>query len=454
MVSGTLRFDGSSKFGENNRFGLFPAGSVGWVLSKENFMKNIGFISNMKIRAGYGVVGNQLIGEYARFELWEPSYAGISPNWFTQLFGLYSGGTAYDLSGADGGTMPSGFKLSQTANPNLKWESTREINLGLDFGLLSQKITGSFDYFWRETSNILTKPPVLATEGEGASMFINGASLENQGWEFVLGYQDKKGDFSYGITGNFSHFVDKITYLPQNAITAYPYNAEKTIIGHSSTEQFGYVYDGIFQNIDEVNDAATQAGKAVGRIRYKDITPDGIINELDKDWLGTLNPKLIYGFTGDVSYKNFSLSVFVRGVYGALVQDRAKMEFGLVGYVNGSNKYSSLLDAWTPENPDSDIPMLSTINTTLESSPSDYTLVNGSYFKVQNIQLSYNLPKSLLNRVKMQSARVYIVGENLILLFDRKGPKAFTGSDPETPYTNLTGYPKPVVLTFGIDIQL
>jgi TonB-linked SusC/RagA family outer membrane protein len=454
IVSGTIRYDGSSKFGENNRFGLFPAGSFGWVISQEEFMSNIPLISNMKLRAGYGVVGNQMIGDYSRFQLWEPSYAGISPNWFTQLFGLYQGGTAYDLSGNDGGTLPSGFKLTQTANPNLKWESTREINIGLDFGFLSQKLTGSFDYFWRETSNILTRPPILATQGEGAAMWINGATLQNKGWEFVLGYRDTKGDLTYGITGNFSHFMDKVTYLPENAIPNYPYNEKENIIGHSSTEQFGWVYDGIFQNQDEVDAHAAQPGKGIGRIRFKDLNDDGIINDLDKDWLGTLIPKLIYGLSGDVSYKNFSLSVFVRGVYGALVQDRAKLEFGLLGYVNGSNKYSSLVNAWTPENPDSNIPMLSYSNINQEERASNYTLVNGSYLKLQNVQLSYDLPKSVLDYVKIPSARVYVMGENLILLFDRKGPKAFTGPDPETPYTNLTGYPKPVVVTFGIDIQL
>ena len=197
-----------------------------------------------------------------------------------------------------------------------------------------------------------------------------------------------------------------------------------------------------------------QPGKGIGRIRFKDLNNDGIINVLDQDWLGTLNPKLIYGLTGEVSYKDFSLSVFVRGVYGALVQDRAKLEFGLLGYVNGSNKYSSLLDAWTPQNTGSNIPMLSYNNINQEERSSNYTLVNGSYVKLQSISLSYNVPKSALNLIKVQSARIYVMGENLILLFDKKGPKAFSGPDPETPYTNLTGYPKPVVVTFGIDIQL
>jgi TonB-dependent starch-binding outer membrane protein SusC len=454
IVSGTVRYDGSSRFGENNRFGLFPAGSVGWVVSQENFMKNISVISNLKLRAGYGIVGNQEIGDYSRFQLWKPSYQGISPNWFTQLFGLYSGGTAYDLSGADKGTMPSGFQMTQSANPNLKWESTSELNLGLDFSLLNRKISGSFDYFTRETRDILTTPPFLAAQGEGSTMTVNGATMKNRGWEFVLGFNDKKGDFSYSITGNFSHFADEVTYLPETVIANYPGNTEKTIIGHSITSQFGYIYDGLFQNQDEVNAHATQPGKGIGRIRFKDLNKDGTINVLDQDWLGTLNPKLIYGLTSEVSYKDFSLSVFIRGVYGALVQDRAKLEFGLLGYVNGSNKYSSLLDAWTPQNTGSNIPMLSYNNINQEERSSNYTLVNGSYVKLQSISLSYNVPKSVLNVIKVQGARIYAMGENLILLFDRKGPKAFSGPDPETPYTNLTGYPKPVVVTFGIDIQL
>lgn len=454
IVSGTVRYDGSSRFGENNRFGLFPAGSVGWVLSEENFMKKIELIPYLKLRAGYGVVGNQEIGDYSRFQLWQPSYQGISPNWFTQLFGLYQGGTAYDLNGADKGTLPSGFSMIQSANPDLKWESTSEINLGIDISLLNKKINGSFDYFSRETKDILTTPPYLAAQGEGATMTVNGATMSNKGWELVLGYKDSKGEFSYSITGNFSHFMDKITYLPETVIANYPGNLEKTIIGHSRTSQFGYIYDGLFQNQDEVLAHAAQPGKGIGRIRFKDLNNDGLINVLDQDWLGTLNPKLIYGIASEVTYKGLTLSVFFRGVYGALVQDRAKLEFGLLGYVNGSNKYSSLLDAWTPQNTDSYIPMISYNNINQEDRSSNYTLVNGSYLKLQSIQLSYNLPKSFLNSIRIQSARIYALGENLALWFDKKGPKAFSGPDPETPYTNLTGYPKPIAVSFGIEIQL
>jgi TonB-dependent starch-binding outer membrane protein SusC len=450
MLSATIRYDGSSRFGKNNRFGLFPAGSAAWVISRENFMENIKLLSNLKLRVGYGIVGNQEIGNYSRFQLWRPDYVGD-----VGFFNIASGGTAYDLSGIDTGTLPSGFRSSQSANPDLKWESTTELNLGLDFGLLNQKITGSFDYFTRKTKDILTTPPYLGVIGEGGSQVVNGATMQNKGWEFELGYSDKKGDIGYSIRGNFSHFADEITYLPESVVRNYAGNTEQTIIGHSSTSMFGYVTDGLFQSQPEVDAYAAQPGKGIGRIRYKDLNKDGIIDQLDQDWLGTTNPKLIYGVTGEISYKNFSLTIFFRGVQGTLVEDMAKQEKNsFLGLLAGQNKGVSLLDAWTPHNTGSTIPMLSFSNNNTEDRNSDYIIVNGSFFKLQTLQLNYNLPANIVKSIKLQSVRFFCAGENLVLLFDKKGANAFTGPDPETPVTQFTGYPKPIKITFGCDISL
>ena len=450
IVSATVRYDGSSRFGQNNKFGLFPAASVGWVINKENFMQNLKVISNLKLRAGAGTVGNQEVGDYSRFQLWVPSYAGNPA-----FFGIETGGTAYDLNGTDTGNLPSGYRSTQASNPNLKWESTNELNLGVDFGFINQKISGSFDYFSRKTKNILTTPPYLGAIGEGGTQVVNGATMANAGWEFVLGFSDKKGDFSYSFTGNFSHFADKITFLPPSVVRNYPGNVDQTIIGHSVTSIFGYKTDGIFQNQPEVDAAPVQPGKGIGRIRYKDLNNDGQITPLDQTWLGNTNPKLIYGITAEVSYKNFSLSVFTRGIYGVLVSDVAKQEkYSFLGLVNGMNKGVSLLDAWTPQNTGSTIPMLSFANNNSEDRVSDYLRVNGSFFKVESVQLSYSLPKSVVSSIKLESARIYVIGENLLLFYQKKGTSAFTGPDPETPITQFTGYPKPVVFTFGIDITL
>ena len=452
LLSATVRYDGSSKFGKENRFGLFPAASVGWVINKERFMQNLKSISNIKLRAGYGVVGNQAIGDYSRFQLWRPDYAGTA----LALWGL--GGTAYDLSGVDTGTLPSGFRATQSANPDLKWESTTEINTGIDFGVFDQKISGSFDYFWRETKDILTDPPSLGVYGEGATQVVNGATMQNKGWEFSLGYSGEKGDWGYGLRVNLSHFVDEITYLPENVVRNYPGNTQQTIIGHSVTSVFGYVTDGIFQNQDEVDAHANQPGKGIGRIRYKDLTGpdgvvDGVVDAYDQKWLGSTNPDLLYGISGEISYKNFSLNLFVRGVQGILVDDVAKAEKNsFLGSVAGMNKGVALLDAWTPQNTSSTIPMLSFNNNNDELRTSDYTLVNGSYIKLQTVQFNYTLPSKLTEKAKLKNVRFYCSGENLLVFFDKKGADSFTGPDPETPGISATNYPKPVKVTFGCDI--
>jgi len=454
LLTGTLRYDGSSRFGQNTRYGLFPSGSAGWVISKEKFMNEIRLISNLKLRTGYGIVGNQAIGDYSRFQLWRPDYAGT-----VGFFGG-SGGTAYDINGVDTGTLPSGFRATQAANPDLKWESTSEFNAGIDFGFMKQKITGGFDYFSRDTKNILTTPPILGVMGEGASQVVNGATMSNNGWEFSIGYSSEKTkDFSYGMRVNLSHFADKITYLPAAVVRNYAGNTVQTIIGHSSTSLFGYVTNGLFQNQAEVDAAPTQPGKGIGRIRYKDLSgpngvPDGNIDQLDQTWLGTTNPKLIYGVSGDVSYKNFSLNFFVSGLAGVLVNDLAKQEkYSFLGLVAGMNKGVSLLDAWTPQNTGSTIPMLSFANNNTEGRSSDYTIVNGAYVKLQTVQLNYTIPQRILSQLKLQSVRVYCSGDNLLVLYQKKGTSAFTGPDPETPVSQFGGYPKPVKFTFGMDIS-
>lgn len=448
LITGTLRYDGSSKFGKNNRFGFFPSAAVAWVVSKENFMKGISLISNLKVRAGYGKTGNQAIGDYSRFQLWRPDYAGT-----VGFFGA-SGGTAYDINGVDTGTLPSGFRATQAANDNLKWESTGELNFGFDFGFINQKLTGGFDYFSRQTKDILTTPPIMGVMGEGATRTVNGATMENKGWELSLAYTDVAGDFNYRVGVNLSHFADMITYLPPSVLRNYAGNTEQTIIGHSVTSVFGYVTDGIFQNQAEVDAAAAKPGKGIGRIRYKDLNDDGVIDQLDQTWLGNTNPKLLYGITGEIAYKNLSLSIFINGVSGVIVNDVAKQEKNsFLGLVAGMNKGVSLLDAWTPQNTSSTIPMLSFNNNNDEGRSSDYTRVNGSYVKLQTLQLNYNIPQKIINQIKLQSLRVYCSGENLLVFFQKKGTEAFTGPDPETPTANFGGYPKPVKVTFGVDIS-
>lgn len=444
LASATIRYDGSSRFGENNVFGFFPAVSLGWVLSKEDyFVQNFSSISNLKIRAGAGRVGNQEIGDYVRFQQYLSNYGTVGP-------GVRASGSAYDIEGANTGALPSGFVAVRTANPNLRWETTEEINAGIDFGFYNQKLYGSFDYFTRTTRDILVTPPTPGTMGEGAIQTVNGATMANRGFELALGYFDSKGDFTYSIEGNITRFADEVTFLPESVVRSYGGNVEKTILGQSSTAFFGYVADGLFQNEEEVAQHATQPGKGVGRIRYRDLNGDGLIDALDQDWLGNALPDFTYGVNLQVGYKNFSLSVFLRGVAGITVNDGSKNTTDFLGTNVGVNKGARLLEAWTPENTTSTIPAVSLFNANSETRPSTYLLVDGSYFKVQTVQLSYMVPQPILQKLSLTGLRFYGIADNSLLLFNRRGPYVYSGADPETPGSI---FPRPIRYTFGVEVK-
>lgn len=437
LASVTLRRDGSSRFGKDNQYGVFPALTVGWRIVNEGFMQNLKFISDLKLRAGVGEVGNQDIGDVASLGLFVPNYGTIS--------GPYTNvGTAYDLSGTDGGILPSGFVSSQASNISLKWESTREANVGLDFAFLDNKLYGSFDYFTRTISDILIRPPVASAVGEGQLRWVNGATKENKGFEMMLGYRDAVGDFTYSVSTNIGQFKDKITQLPEEVRSAYPGNVEKTILGHSQLSLFGYKSDGLFQSQSEVDAHATQVGKGIGRIRYKDLNGDGIINALDQDWLGTILPKLEYGLRIDLGYKNFDLSVFGSGIAGRVGVDPGNALQNRLA-VNQNNAVG-VLEAWTPQNPTSKRPMLSLVDANNEGRSSDFFIVNTSYFKLRNLQLGYNVSSEKLSKAKIRTLRVFLMGENL---FWTKS-KAFENPDPEL--LNFGQLPIPTTYTFGFNV--
>ena len=209
LASATLRYDGSSRFGSNNRYGFFPAFSLGWRLSQETFFQEaFPYVSDLKLRYGWGQTGNQEIGDFASLSLYQALY-GSDPTW------AWDNGTAYDIYGSGAGDLLSGYRRIQQANPNLKWETTTQNNFGFDFGFLNQKFSGSFDYFFKSTKDILINPPYIATIGEGGSRWVNGATLENRGLEFILSYTDKIGDVGLNITGNISNYKNKVVKLPE-----------------------------------------------------------------------------------------------------------------------------------------------------------------------------------------------------------------------------------------------
>lgn len=441
LVALTVRRDGSSRFGSDNRYGIFPAASIGWRLDKEGFMSNQKLFSELKVRVGIGRVGNQQIGDLARFGLFDTRYgttlAQVAGGFFEQYYNI---GTAYALGGQNTGTLPSGFVQTQAANPALKWETTDETNAGLDFAILDNKIFGSFDYFTRKTTGILITPPVASALGEGQTKAVNGASKSNKGWEFVLGYRGgSKSDLKYSIVTNFTHFRDKITELPENVRPAYAGNLVNTIIGHSQFDIFGYKTNGIFQTQAEVDAAPKQVGAGPGRIRYVDINGDKKIDDLDRTWIGTTLPAVEYGARIDLEYKNFDVSIFGSGIAGREGFDNYTF---LNNFIRGrENVGPGVFDAWTPKNPSSRIPALSLTDNNGETRTSDYFILNTSYFKLRNVQLGYSLyPKSVFTRL-----RFFAMGDNLFWLKD----KLFLGPDPER--TDINAIPVPRTFTFGVN---
>ncbi len=447
LASFTIRRDGSSRFGSNNRFGTFPAFSLGWRLSQEDFFSkyiNPDIISDFKLRYGWGQTGNQEISNVAAYTLYVTDYAGGNP-----LNGPTTG-TAYDIAGANSGTLQSGYRITQRGNENLRWEASTMSNYGVDFGLFKQKLTGSVEYFVKNTKDILVFPPYLAVLGEGGGQYVNGASMENKGWEVTLTNNGHIGKLDYQLSGNFSTYRNRITALPESVVNNYGGNGlNDNILGRPVNSFYGYVADGLFKTQKDVDNSATQPGKGLGRIRYKDLNNDGVIDANDRTWIGIPHPDFIYGFTIALQYKAFDLSLFLQGVQGIdeINDVKYNTDFWSVAET-GSNKGSRLLDAWSPSNPNSNISALTTTDDNDESRFSTYFIEKGSYLKIRNAQIGYTLPKSTLSRLKMQNLRVYVGGDNLLLLLKSK---SFTGIDPENP---SYGYPNPVVLTAGVNITL
>lgn len=452
LASVTLRDDGSSRFGINNRYGLFPAGSIGWRINNESFMKDVTWVSDLKLRSGVGVTGNQEIGDVASLGLYQTNYGTVGQTGANQNYAAGSNnGTAYDINGVGTGNLPSGYVAVQAANPNLKWESTLEYNEGLDFGFLGNTLYGSFDWFTRKTTNILIQPPYPGVEGEGQIQWVNGATMSNKGFEFVLGYQNHIGKVSYSVNGNLFSFRDKITYLPLSVISAYPGDVQKTILGHAPTELFGYVAQGIFQTQQQIASHAVQPGAAVGRLIFDNLTGTGTVNALDQTWLGNQLPKYNFGLQANLGYKQFSFSFFIQGVQGKMIDNTNKAATDFVGLNPGVNFGSRTLKAWTPQNTGSSIPALSLVDNNDEARFSSYYVENGSYAKLRNVQLGYTFPRKSLQSMRVfEAIKVYVMGENLATVYKKHGSDAFTGRDPENPGSN---FPIPRKLTAGINLS-
>ena len=444
MASFTIRRDGSSRFGKNNRYGTFPSISAGWRINQEGFLKDVSWIDNLKIRASWGQTGNQEISNIARYTLYESNYGAAR-------FGGQSYGTSYDIAGTNGGqTLASGFKRNQLGNDDLKWETTTQTNIGFDFGLFGNSLYGSFEWYHKKTTDILVYMPGIGVMGEGSSQWINAGEMLNKGVELNVGYRGEIGHFSYDISGNIGNYRNEVTKIPETiaANGTFGGNGVKSVVGHPMGAQVGYFYDGIFKSQQEIDNHATQNGAGLGRIRWKDLNKDGVINEKDQDWIYSPVPDFTWGLNIYLQYKNVDFTMFWQGVQGVDVISDLKKETDLWSGLNISNlnKGRRLLGAWTPTNMDSNIPAISTMDNNNEKRVSTYFVEDGSYAKLRTVQLGYNFPDKLLEKIHLSRLRMYLSAQNVLTIKS----KSFTGVDPEN--ANF-GYPIPFNVTFGLNVS-
>lgn len=434
LASFTIREDGSSRFGKNSRWGTFPAASLGFRFSQ---LLHYNWLNDAKLRLSWGQTGNQAIDNNAQFGLYVVDYG---------LDRVTS--TAYDFTLQGSGTFPSGYRATQLANPNLKWESATQYNIGLDFTLLNNSLYGSIDAYIKNVDDMLINPAYLGGTGEGGNQWQNGPSLRNWGMEFALGYRKQLAcGLGLDINGNLSFFRNRVTYLPTTTTGAYAHTSTEDLVQSRKPygSVVGYVVDGLFQTQDEV-DKSGQPNARLGGLRYRDLTHDGKITSDDQTWIYNPVPAFSYGLNIGLTYKDFDLTMFWQGVANQDVYNNQKFQTDFWAITDpGSNKGTRLLNAWNTNNTGSSIPRLSTMNRADEGRASSYYVENGSYLKLRTLQMGYRLPASLLSKLHMTSARVYVSGQNLLTIKS----SSLTCSDPENPDWN---YPLSSSISFGLQV--
>ncbi len=437
LASFTIRRDENSRFAKGNRAGVFPAFSLAWRPTQEAFFPENDVLSDMKIRYSWGQNGNANI-------------PALYPAYSTYIFNTGNG--AYDINGTNSSTV-SGITLASTGNPDLKWETTYQHNIGVDFLFFNGALNLSADWFIKKTKDMLTIPPALDVAGENAAMWLNTGDMKNTGWEITLGYNSPQyGDFSWSGSLNLSQYKNELVTL--NSRQKFIGGDSRLIPGQPMGVYYGYVCDGIFQNAAEVANHATQTGAAPGRLIFRDLNGDGVINDDDRCIIGDPNPDLSLGLNLKFNYRAFALDMFFAGDFGQDIQNHMKRQLYSMNYGNlATNRGKDILNAWRPDNTGSDIPALSLTDDNNESRFSTYYIENGSYMKMKYLKLSYKLPSKIIRKIGASNLDIYGQVENVFTI------TKYTGLDPEIlpgGYGSLVdngAYPRPRTFTVGLNLQ-
>jgi TonB-linked SusC/RagA family outer membrane protein len=410
IVSATLRTDGSSRLGPTNRWGTFPAFGLGWRLTNESWMKENRFVSDAMLRYGWGVTGNQRI----------PTGRTVSQ------FGGNQGDTFYDITGSNTSTVP-GFRLSSIGNPDLKWEENRSQNVGADLSLFDRQLDVVIDIYKRTTNNLLYNPALPATAGVAGPPFVNIGSIKNTGFDFSVGH---RGSW-WNATFNGSHYKNEIVKIDgvQNSFIG-PIgirfgNPVINQLGGPIGAFYGYVADGYFRDAADVASYATQAGKAPGRIKFRDLNGDGKIDLNDRTIIGSPHPNFTAGLDLGARWRDFDGSLTFFGTFGNKIFDAQKQFYVFRNF--STNVVNDLLaNSWTPTNQDAKYPRLD-VNDTYSYALSSYYVEDGSYIRMRSLQVGYTIPTGTRFLGSLTGTRVFLQGENLFTHTN------YPGLDPALP---------------------
>lgn len=444
LFSFVLRHDGSSKFGQFNRYGTFPSVSAGWRITSEKFMDNLSWLTDLKIKAAYGSNGNDAI----------PS--GLIVNQYSS--DTYT--SSYDLGG-NNNAASTGFGLYQIGNPYLEWEVNKTTNIGFDAAMFKSRFTVSFNWFNRITDHLLYTPPFTGLQGDALAPYQNVLKFSNKGVELELGYASAKRTVSYDMNFNISTYRNKVLYISKDTsafIDGDGYGSTHVITNRSKVGMpvasfYGYIQEGIFQTTKEVEDHATETGidksnpeTGLGHFKFKDINNDGVINEQDRTFIGNPHPEFTFGYNLNLYYKNFDLNLFIEGVSGNKIFNYWRAFTRWPGALGAGSD-----DTWREDNASAKLPTWESTGAN-DAAASTFFIEDGSYVRLKSVQLGYTFP----TLKAFSKLRIYAQAFNIATFTKYSGidPEITTGS-PGNYGVDLGGnYPIAFKLLFGVNIGL
>ena len=435
-VTATIRRDGSSRFGMDNRWGWFPSAALAWRISNENFLKNSNVINNLKLRLGYGITGNQEIGNYS-----------FSSSYNTYLYNFNN-------------SYVSAVLPTVLPNPNVKWEGQEQYNAGFDLDLFNNRISLIVDGYVKNTNDMLVPMSVPVTSGYSDVYVpsINAGKIQNKGFEVTLSTKNIiKNDFKWSSDAVFSYNKNNVESINSDTpiITASGgFNSAIGLIkaGYPVNVFYGYITDGIFQNQAEVDSHAVQmpgsnsaTSTAPGDIRFKDLNNDGVINDKDRTVIGNPNPKFTFSLNNTFNYKNFDLTIFLQGSYGNDIFNANRMYTEAMSIIQ--NQSTAVLGRWTGEGTSNNIPRAIYGDPNQNSRVSDRYIEDGSYLKIKNINLSYTLPKTVFGQ-NFNSVKIFVSAQNLVTW------TKYSGFDPEVPVNGIDNGTYPITRTVSLGLNI